>query len=244
MISALIICKNEERNIGRCIASLLPVADEVIVLDSGSEDNTISIANSFGVRVVETDWKGYAATKNEGHSIAKYPYILSMDADEEMSTALQHSILSVKKNLQGAYTMARRTNYCGQWIRYAGWYPDVKVRLFPRETVWQGDFVHEKPVLPPNTSVQKIQGDLRHYSIDSLEDHLDRVQHYSQLKADAYFAAGKRFRWYKAVFSPMLVFIKMYVLKLGFLEGKLGFQLCRVSAYSAYLKHAKLRAKK
>lgn len=244
MISALIICRNEEKNISRCLTAVMAVADEVIVLDSGSKDQTLAIARSFGVRVVETSWRGYAGNKNYGHSLATHPYILSIDADEEISPILQQSILSVKSKLKGAYAMARRTRYCGQWIRYAGWYPDMKVRLFPRETRWEGDFVHEKPVLPAGTSVERLDGDLLHYSIDSLEDHLDVVRRYAQLKAEAYHAAGKRYRWYKALLNPVFVFFKMYVLKAGFLEGKLGFQLCRLSAYSAYLRQHYLRAKK
>jgi glycosyltransferase involved in cell wall biosynthesis len=244
MISALVICKNEEKHIARCLASLIPVADEIIVLDSGSEDQTISIAQSLGVRVVQTTWQGFAATKNYGHSLVTHSYILSLDADEVLSESLQQAILSIKENLHGAYAMSRRTNYCGQWIRHAGWYPDVKVRLFPKETYWEGDFVHEKPVLPAGTHVQKLNGDLLHYSIENLEDHLERVQRYSQLKADAYYAEGKSYKWYKAWFNPVIVFLKMYVFKLGFLEGKRGFQLCRVSAYGAYLRQKKLRAKK
>jgi (heptosyl)LPS beta-1,4-glucosyltransferase len=241
MISALVICKNEAHNIGRCIRSLLPVADEVLVLDSGSEDDTVSIAEALGARVISTSWKGYAATKNYGHGLVNHPYILSVDTDEELSHELQASILAQKGKLSGAYEFARRTNYCGQWIRYAGWYPGAKVRLFPRETRWEGEFVHEKPVLPGPIPVQRLKGDLLHYSIVSLEDHLERVERYATLKAEAYAAAGKSYRWYKAVFKPLFVFLKMYVFKLGFLEGKLGLQLCRVSAYGIYLRHKKLK---
>ena len=243
MISALIICKNEEQRIGACIEALLPVVDEVLVLDSGSEDATMHIAKQSGARVVETSWKGYAATKNEGHALVKFPYILSLDADEVLSPALQASILAVKQNLSGAYSFTRRTCYCGQWIRYAGWYPDVKVRLFPKETYWKGDFVHEYPVLPENTTITFLKGDLAHYTIEDKADHLARIHRYSELKAAAYFENGKSFLWYKAYLYPIWVFVKMYVLKLGFLEGRLGFQLCRISAYAMYVRQMKLKEK-
>ncbi len=240
MISALIICKNEEKQIAACITSVMEVADEIIVLDSGSEDKTKEIALSLGAKVQEVSWKGYAATKNEGHALVSHEYILSIDADERLSEALQQAILAEKKRLSGAYAMARRTHYCGRWIRFAGWYPDVKVRLFPKSTRWEGDFVHEKVKLPEACHITRLKGDLLHYSIESLDDHLARVARYSQLKAEAYFAAGKPFRRYKLWLSPAFVFVKMYFLKGGFLEGRLGFQLCRVSAYSAYLRYKKL----
>ena len=149
-IAALIIARNEAANIERCIASLRGVADEILVLDSDSTDDTVALARAAGATVTEVVWKGYAQTKNEGHLLTRAPYILSVDADESLSEGLRAEILAVKPRLKGeAYAMPRLNWYCGRWIRHCGWYPDPKIRLFPRETRWEGEFVHETLVLPP-----------------------------------------------------------------------------------------------
>ena len=132
-ISAVIICLNEERNLGRALNSLNGIVDEVLVLDSGSTDRTRDIALLHGAKFLDIEWEGYASTKNRGNEMASFEHILSLDADEELSPELQQSILKLKSSGEtGAFTCNRLTNYCGKWIRHSGWYPDRKIRLFPK----------------------------------------------------------------------------------------------------------------
>lgn len=242
MISVVIISLNEEINIRDCLESVQTVADEVIVLDAGSTDQTEAICKEYNVRFVQKEWISYAANKNHANQLAKHPYILSLDADERLSPELQESILSVKPSLHGVYECARKSFYCGQWIRRCGWYPDYKLRLFPKaEARWEGEFVHERLTYPSEMTVHRLSGDLIHYTNYSLEDHLERIDRYSALHAEAMLSKDKRATWGKLVFSPLYRFVKMYVLQQGFREGYLGFQLCVVSAFAVFLRYAKLK---
>ncbi|MEM6766151.1 MAG: glycosyltransferase family 2 protein [Bacteroidota bacterium] len=243
-ISAVIITKNEADNIQRCISSLEGVADEVLVLDAYSEDETVEIATSLGARCIQREWVGFAASKNYANSLATHPYILSLDADEALSEALRASLLKEKALLAGAYTFNRLTNYCGKWVRHGGWYPDVKLRLFPKQAAnWQGDFVHEKLVLKKDVPTSHLSGDILHYSITSVEDHLERINRYSSLAAEDMFNKGKKGGWIKRWLSPGLRFLKMYLLKGGFLDGYEGYLISKFSAFSTYLRYVKLREK-
>lgn len=240
MISAVIITLNEEHNISRCIQSLDGVADEVIVVDSYSQDRTVEICEKMGAKVFCTQWRGYAETKNFANSLATHNYILSIDADEALSDQLRQSILSVKDNLSGAYSFNRLTNYCGKWIRHGGWYPDVKVRLFPKHTArWEGLYVHEKLIFLEPTNIQHLHGDLLHYSIVSVADHLKRIEHYSTLQAKQMFESGQKFSYVKMYISPFVRFLKQYILQLGILDGKAGLQIAYYSALAVYKKYFK-----
>lgn len=242
MISAVIIARNEAANIERCVHSLLTVADEVLVLDTGSSDNTAALAEAAGARSVAVEWKGYAATKNEGYKLAKYPWILSIDADEVLSARLEESILSVKKSLEGAYSFNRLTYYANKPIRHCGWYPDVKTRLFHRdEASWKGEFVHEQLKTNPGINITHLKGDLLHFSIRDAEDHWERTSEYAELAAKKMHAAGKRYSILKHTFSPIGRFLSMYIVKLGFLDGKEGWQICRTSAKSIALRYEWLK---
>lgn len=243
-ISAIIITKNEAENIGRCLQSLQGVADELIVLDAFSEDETVEIATSLGARVIQREWEGFAASKNFANSQAIHDYILSLDADEELSEKLREAILGVKSSLTAAYSFNRLTQYAGKWIRHCGWYPDVKLRLFPKEgTQWEGEFVHETLTLSPEVKMSHLKGDLYHYSIKSVEDHLERINRYTNLSAEEMFQRGKRASWVKLYLSPFYRFLSMYVLKGGFLDGYAGYQICKISAFATFLRYAKLREK-
>jgi glycosyltransferase involved in cell wall biosynthesis len=225
-ISAVILTYNEQDHIARCVQSLQDVADQVIVLDSNSTDNTVAICNDLGVKVVNTIWKGYAKTKNLGNKEAKYDTILSIDADEALSNELIASILVQKGigfNESDVYKFHRLNNYCGQWIRYAGWYPDTKVRIFNRlNTRWEGD-VHEYLVHTTPVSEKLLSGDMLHYSIKDKADHIARIKKYNLL-------ARKYPNRLIAFLSAISTFVKLYIIKRGFLDGKLGYQLCIISA--------------
>jgi len=243
-ISSVIITLNEEFHIERCLKSLIGVVDEVIIVDSGSIDNTQKIAESYSfVKFVKKDWEGYSKTKNYGNELVKFDWILSIDADEALSSELQQSILELKnkKNQElCVYEFNRITNYCGQWIRYAGWYPDKKQRLFPKNYAkWQGDFVHE--ILVFQIPVRFLKGDLLHYSYQNFIQHKEKTLKYAHLHAQQLSIQGKKFNYFKQYFSSFFVFFKMYFLKLGFLEGKLGWKLCWISAWGAYKKYEILK---
>lgn len=237
-ISAVIITFNEERNIQRCIDSLRDVADEIIVIDSFSTDKTKSICEQNKVTFIQTDWKGYSATKNFGHTRANSEWILSMDADEALSDSLKKEIVDAKKSgLKGAYRFPRLTNYCGTWIRHGGWYPDKKIRLFNRnEARWEGSFVHEELVVKEGVSITELKGDLLHYSYYTIEEHLQRSEKYAKLGAEKIAAKGKGV-FLKSIFSPVVRFIQMYFFKAGFLDGYHGFKIAAITAREVRLKY-------
>lgn len=240
-ISAVIIARNEAGRIGACLASLQGVADEVLVLDSGSSDGTQALCRQWGATVVEPGWKGYSENKNLGIGMAVHPWVLSIDADESLSPELREAILSAKPALQGAYRFNRLTRYCGRWIRHGGWYPDAKIRLFPKASArWEGE-VHEHLVLAPGTGITPLPGDLLHDSIRNTNEHLQRAVHYAGLAAEAMHRAGKKAGWFQLRLAPALRFLRMYVLKTGFMDGWQGYQLCRISAQSLFWRYAMLR---
>lgn len=243
-ISAVIITFNEERNIGRCIESALKVADEIIVLDSFSKDATAAICKQYpNVRFIERAWEGYSKSKNYANEQASHGYILSLDADEEVTDELAHAILKEKENLKGAFAFNRLTNYCGFWIKHCGWYPDTKVRLFPKEKAkWQGDFVHEELILASNVSVKLLNGNLNHYSYYTEEEHRQRIEKYSDLHAQKMFAEGKKADFVKLYLSPIFKFVKTYFLQLGVMDGYHGYIISVLSAKAVYLKYKKLKA--
>lgn len=240
LISAVIITKNEERNIRRCLESLQGVADEIIVLDSHSTDGTKAICAEFGVRFVEQDWLGYATTKNQGNSLATHDFVLSLDADEALSPTLREAILAVKPKLENVYSFNRLTIYCGQEIRHCGWYPDRKPRLFRKgAAAWEGAYVHETLVPKADVPVQQLKGDLLHYSYYSIGEHVTRTNKYAELAAQRLVEGGKSGLLFKALFSPGFRFFKNYVLRLGFLDGFYGLVICTVSSWEVFLKYAK-----
>lgn len=242
-ISAAIITYNEEGNIARCIRSLQQIADEIIVLDSYSTDQTATICRQLNVRFEQREWKGYSQAKNYLNSLASFDYILSIDADEELSEELVASILHLKQTGSSeVYSVNRLTNYLGKWIYHSGWYPDIKVRLFPKEgSQWEGEFVHETLSYPMSKKVIVLQGHLNHYSYTSFEDHRRRADKYSLLTAQKFHAAGKKATILKPYISAIGRFIGMYFIKKGFLDGKMGLKIALISAQSNVLKYKELR---
>ena len=229
-ISAVIITLNEEKNIGRCVDSLLGIADEILVYDTGSTDQTIEICKNKNVRFLTGEWLGFAATKNTANSLASFDYVLSLDADEAPSQELKKSIVQQKTNgFTGIYSMNRLNNYCGQWIKYAGWYPDKKVRIFPKNTLWKGDFVHETLEID-GQNVCHLQGDILHYTYYTLEEHKQRERRYAKLAYERSVHKGKPYTFFQNLLSAIACFTKMFLIKKGFLIGKLGFQLCWIAS--------------
>lgn len=239
-ISAVIITYNEEKKIKRCLESVAAVADEILIIDSFSSDRTTAICQEFGCRVVQRPWGGYARTKNYGNQIAQHDFIFSIDADEVLSPRLISSLLAQKPSLHGAYSMNRLTNYCGKWIYHCGWYPDPKIRLFNRQDAhWVGEYVHEYLQFKQPVQTTHLAGDLWHYSFNSFQDHLQRVNQYSELAAQELVAFGKEHLVPKMLFSPIIKFLKIYLIQRGFLDGFYGFSIASISAFDIFIRYAK-----
>ena len=240
-LSVAIITLNEERNLERCLTSVRQVADEIVVVDSGSIDNTLEIAKRFGARIFKQEFLGYTAQKNFANSKCSFEHILSLDADEALSPKLIDEVIKVKESWKfDAYRFNRLTNYCGKWIRYGGWYPDSKVRLFKKSSgKWIGHRIHESFEVFSNR-IKHIPGDLHHYSYYSIEEHRAQVEHFSDLASLALFENGKRTSRIKMYLSPIIKFIKMYFLQLGFLDGYYGLIISWISASSRYKRNMKL----
>ncbi len=241
-LSATIITFNEERNIARVIESLR-CADEIIVLDSGSTDRTIEIAEKLGAHVIEADWPGYAAQKNLAAEKAENDWILSLDADEALSESLEAEIWHIKKNGAefNAYTMPRLANYLGKWIRHSGWHPDRKVRMYDRtKGRWIGEFVHESVEVVDGT-VGHLEGNLLHFTCDTLSEHLKTMDRYTTLAAQQLVWEKRKISWFKLVLEPPWTFFRTYVIKLGFLDGIEGLAIANMAALYNFLKYAKAK---
>lgn len=241
-LSVVIITYNEERNIERCILSVKEVADEILVVDSFSTDQTKVICEKHPVRFIENAFEGHIEQKNFAKEQASYDYILSLDADEALDETLKEEVKKVKLNwTKDAYKMNRLTNYCGQWIHHSGWYPDTKLRLFDRRKgKWGGQNPHDKYLAEKGSEVAHLPGDILHYSFYTRQQHLDQIEKFSTIGAKALHKKGKKSNGLKLIIKPLARFIKGYFIHRGFLDGKAGFTISRLSAYANYLKYSKL----
>ena len=242
LITATIVALNEERNIARAIGSLRCV-DEVVVVDSGSTDQTREIASRMGARVIAEPWRGYAGQKNFAACCAANDWIFSIDADEELTDELAAEILQLKK--EGArfdgYSFPRRAQYLGRWIRHSGWYPDRKVRLYDRgKAEWVGDYVHESVRVRGVSG--ELRGDLLHYTCASLSEHLRTLDRYTSLAAREVRARGKAVTLTRLAVDPAWTFFRTYVLQRGFLDGRQGLAIAWMAALYTFLKYAKAQA--
>jgi glycosyltransferase involved in cell wall biosynthesis len=241
-ISATIITFNEERNIARVIESLR-CCEEILVLDSGSNDRTVEIAGKLGARVEEASWHGYAAQKNIAAELATHDWILSLDADESLSEALEAEIWHIKKagaKYQG-YTMPRMAQYLGRWILHSGWYPDRKVRLFDRRKArWVGEFVHES--VKVDGPVGHLESNLLHFTCSSLSEHLRTMDSYTTLAAQEMVTRGQSLGFARLLLDPPWTIFRTYVLKLGFLDGIEGLTIAYMAGLYNFVKYAKARA--
>jgi len=242
-LSVIIITYNEERNIERCIRSVLDVADEIIVVDSFSTDKTESICKQFGARFIQHAFDGYVEQKNFALNQASFEHIFSIDADEVVSEKLKASIAEAKNSWKySAYQVNRLNNYCGQWIRHCGWYPDRKIRLFEKgKGKWGGQNPHDKYVPDQSNDVGFLHGDLLHYSYYTIAEHIAQVNKFSGIGAESAYKNGVRSNLLKILLKPPFKFFRDYILLLGFLDGFYGFVISRISAHATFLKYVKLR---
>jgi glycosyltransferase involved in cell wall biosynthesis len=241
-LSAVIITFNEEANIRRCIESVRQVADEVIVLDSHSTDNTVEIARSLGATIYIEKFKGYIGQKNHAMWLANHNYILSLDGDEALDDLLIASILDAKKSFpHRAYSINRCTNYCGHFIRHGLWYPDRKIRLFDRRVAqWGGLNPHDSIKLNKGFTSHNIPGEILHYSFHTPDDLIWQNNRMSSIAAASLYAAGKRSNWFKMLLHPIWAFFNGYLLRRGFLDGSDGFNIAVNTSHQVFLKYSKL----
>jgi len=239
-LSACLITLNEEHNLPRALASLAGIADEIVVVDSGSTDRTEQIAREHGAVFYSRAWTNYADQKNFAAARAQNEWVLSLDADEELSTALQTSLLDWKKREpeSSVCEMARKTWYLGAWIRHSGWHPDFQRRLYRRDAAQFSGIIHES--LKFEGLPGRLYGDLLHYTVRSFAEHESNVERYTALAARQMFEAGKR-SWRGAMWlaTPWSWF-QNFFLRGGFLDGYRGALIAQMAARSVRLKYAKL----
>jgi glycosyltransferase involved in cell wall biosynthesis len=241
-LSVVIITYNEEANIGTCIDAVKGIADEIIVLDSFSTDDTVKIAKAKGARVSQQEFAGYIGQKNRALSLASNHFVLSLDADEVVSEQLSASILKAKETFTfSAYKMIRCANYCGQFIRHGTWYPNRKIRLFDKRIgYWGGINPHDKIVFNQPVAVKQLEGEILHYSFKTVEEHRVQNIRFSNLAAQSLYEAGRKTNALKILINPAWAFLNGYVFHAGFLNGKTGFTISANQAKYTFLKHSKL----
>lgn len=242
-LSGVIITFNEEKNIEKCLQSLINVVDEIIVVDSFSTDNTKQICLNYKVTFIEQEFLGYIEQKNFALKQASNNYIVSLDGDEALSETLQNSILKLKSNWQfDGYYCNRFNNFCGQWIKHSDWYPNKKLRVFDRRLAeWKGINPHDKIALKNHRKAGQLKGDILHWTYQSYSEFKKKTEYFSTIAAQAYFDKGKKAPLYKIIWNPTWAFFKAYILRLGFLDGKNGFVISAQTGNITYLKYTKLR---
>ncbi len=245
-ISAVIITYNEEKYIGRCLDSLREVADEIVVVDSGSTDNTRRVCETHGCRVIHHEFEGYVEQKNWAMQQARNDWILSLDGDEMLSDELKESILAVKENPEkDGYYMNRLNNYYGRWIRHSGEYPDRKLRLFDRRHArWEGINPHDRLVMNKGATTGLLQGNLLHYAHATRQEHKAKIEYAGILGGRALYLKKGRSSWPRIILSPLWRFVWNYFFRLGFLDGREGLFICYTNARQSYLKHLNTRKQK
>ena len=239
-LSVVIITLNEAERIERCIQSVQGLSDDIVVVDSGSTDNTIALAEKAGARVVQQSWLGFGAQKKFATAQARHNWVLALDADEWLSDDLRQAISNALQNPDAdAWEMPRRNLFLGRWLKHGEGYPDYSLRLYNRNKAnWREDPVHE--AVHCAGKVGRLKGDLMHQSADTLQQYLNKHNRYTSLQAEQLFANGGRFSLLKLLFSPLVRFVKFYVFRLGFLDGTAGFIHIAAGCWTVFVKQAKL----
>ena len=242
-LSVVIITLNEELNISRCIPSVLQVADEIIVVDSLSSDNTKAICLSFPVTFIEQPFLGFIEQKNFALQKANHQYILSLDADEALSEGMIAFIKQEKTKgfSSDAYGFNRFNNYCGQWIKHGTYYPDKKIRLVKSDVAtWGGQNPHDKLIPAEGASIQYVKVDILHYIYRRYDEHMAQMNKFSTIAATALFQKNKKPSYLKAILNPAWAFFYAFFLRLGFLDGWNGYMIAKLQAFQTFGKYSKL----
>jgi len=239
-ISACIISFNEEKKIEDCLKSLAGIADEIIVVDSNSTDNTVAIAQKYTDRIILQDFLGFIEQKNFAVQQAENDWVLSLDCDERLSPELQEAITGIKGTIEqaDAYRMPRKTFYIYRWLNHC-WYPDLKIRLFNKNTAyWGGTNPHDHIVLSSSNIVQ-LAGDIYHYSFDSISDHIQTIDKFTEIGADELIRKQKSFNLLSPFTHSSWIFLKLYIFKRGFMDGFAGIVVSVLSAMHVFVKYSK-----
>jgi len=240
-VSAVLIVKNEAKKLANCLKSLT-WADEIIVLDSGSSDNTLSIAEEYSAKVfVNTDWQGFGVQRERAASFATSDWIFMIDADERVTPELEKSILAAVKN-KPAIWHVNRLCYCfGRFIKYSGMHPDWVPRLYPRnQAIYDATRVHERLINNQHLPEQKLSGHLLHYVYDSIRHQQQKAAHYAEEWALQKISTGKRTSLFSASLHAFACFLRMYIFRAGFLDGKQGYLLAILLSQGTFIKYAEL----
>jgi glycosyltransferase involved in cell wall biosynthesis len=242
-LSVVLITYNEEKNIARCLDSVKEIADEIVVVDSFSNDRTKEICKAYQVRFIQNEFKGHIEQKNFAADLAQNDYVLSLDADEALDSKLKTSILKEKARFsKDAYEMNRVTCYLGKWIRHGAWYPDRKLRLWNRHKGrWGGQNPHDCYMMNDGSSIGRLKGDLLHYSYYSVEEHVKQFDKFTSISAQQMFAEGKKSSVLQIFLSPLVSFFKGFFLKMAFLDGFYGIVICIINSFATFIKYLKLR---
>ncbi len=238
-ISFCVITYNEEKNIKELIENIKDIADEIVVVDRFSQDNTCEVAKSLGAVVYRREWVDYTTQKNRALEFAKNEWVFFMDADERVSEELKSEIRKLKKSETecDGFLIKRKANYLGKWINHSGWYPDKRIRLFKKtKGKFYGKYVHEG--LDFSGRLCELNGDVYHYAYKTIVEHVDKTKKYAMLSAKRMVEEKKTFSVIKLLFSPFFRFIRHYFLRFGFLDGTRGFLIAFLSAYYVFLKYS------
>ncbi len=238
-VSVIVITRNETRNIGAALESVR-WADDIVVVDSGSTDDTVAIARRYTDRVVTHPWEGYGAQKNYAAGLAAHDWVFALDADERVTPALAQELcaLLAAGPARQAYRIPRVTHYLGRWIRSTDWYPDRQLRLYDRRSGrWNDRRVHESVAV--DGAVGRLEAEIEHRPYRDIAHHLRTIDRYSTLAADQMRAEGRRVRWIELVARPPLAFLRNYIARLGVRDGAPGLIVSILNSYYVFLKHAK-----
>src|SRR5258705_7119033 len=242
MLSVVIVCKNAAKVIGETIKSFSGLTDDILVYDNGSTDNTKNIVKQGNAKLVEGSWEGFGKTKNTANALAKYDWILCLDADEAIDEDLKQNLLQQDLADEKDVFEFKFKNFLGhKWLRFGEWGDDKHIRLFNRKKIkWNDADVHESLLLPKDVKIISIPGYVLHKTAGNIEEYKNKVNSYAVLNAEKYFKQNKRSGSLKMFFSAVFSFIKNYFFKLGFLDGATGYHCARINARYTFLKYKKL----
>ena len=239
-ISACIISFNEEKKIEDCLKSLAGIADEIIVVDSNSTDNTVAIAQKYTDRIILQDFLGFIEQKNFAVQQAENDWVLSLDCDERLSPELQDAITGIKDTIEqaDAYRMPRKTFYIYRWLNHC-WYPDLKIRLFNKNNAYWGGTNPHDHIVTSSSNIVQLAGDIYHYSFDSISDHIQTIDKFTEIGADELVRKNKSFTILSPFTHSSWIFLKLYIFKRGFMDGFAGIIVSVLSAMHVFIKYSK-----
>ncbi len=242
-ISVVIICRNEAHIIGRTIEAAQKVSEDIVVVDSGSNDGTQQVITASGARLIETGWEGYGINKNKGVAVAKHDWILSIDADEVIDDTLaKHLQTFTPGDDLVVYNILFRAFLGDRMISFGEWANDQHIRLYNRRHVsWNEAAVHEGLLFPAGIKIVTLKGYIHHYTSRNIEDFTTKTVNYAMLNAQKYYQQGKKASWMQCRIAPAFSFVKNYFFRLGFLDGEAGFTVAKMNAWYTWLKYVRLR---